>query len=74
MGCRAFFAIPAAGGSFFVSSWILMLFAGIVSDDLGINPIGYVGSMVVTIGLWLVVAPVVGAIVRRAGRVRVRRS
>ena len=73
MGCRAFFAIPAAGGSFFVSSWILMLFTGIVSDDLGINPIGYVRSMVVTIGLWLVVAPVVGAIVRRAGRVRVRR-
>ena len=74
MGCRAFFAIPAAGGAFFVSSWILMLFSGIVSDELGIKPIGYVSSMVVTIGLWLVVAPVVGAIVRRAGFIRVGRS
>jgi len=57
-------AIPAAGGGFFVSSWILMIFVGIVAADLGINPIGYVTSMVVTIGLWLVVAPVVGAIAR----------
>jgi len=57
-------AIPAAGGGFFVSSWILMIFTGIVAADLGINPIGYVTSMVVTIGLWLVVAPVVGAIAR----------
>ncbi len=64
MGCRAFMAIPAAGGGFFVSSWILMIFVGIVAADLGINPIGYVTSMVVTIGLWLVVAPVVGAIAR----------
>jgi len=57
-------AIPAAGGGFFVRSWILMIFTGIVAADLGINPIGYVTSMVVTIGLWLVVAPVVGAIAR----------
>jgi hypothetical protein len=65
MGCRSFFAIPAAGAGFFLSAWILMMFVGILADDLGIRPIGYVTSMVVTIGLWLVIAPVVGAIARR---------
>lgn len=62
-----FFGILAAGPFFFVSAWLLMLFAGIVSADTGIEPFGYVTSMVVTIGLWLVVAPAVGAIAR-AGR------
>ena len=64
MGCRAFMAIPAAGGGFFISAWVLMIFAGIVADDLGITPIGYVTSMVATLGLWLAVAPVAGAIAR----------
>ena len=62
-----FFGILAAGPFFFVSAWLLMLFAGIVSADTGIEPFGYVTSMVVTIGLWLVVAPAVGALAR-AGR------
>ncbi len=64
MGCRPFLAIPAAGGGFFVSAWILMIFTGILAGDLGITPIGYVTSMVATIGLWLVIAPVAGAIAR----------
>ena len=64
MGCRAFMAIPAAGGGFFLSAWFLMIFTGIVAGDLGVTPISYVTSMVVTIGLWLVIAPVVGAIAR----------
>ncbi len=64
MGCRAFMAIPAAGGGFFVSAWILMIFTGIVATDLGITPISYVTSMVATVGLWLAIAPVVGAIAR----------
>ena len=62
-----FFGIVAAGPFFFVSAWLLMLFAGIVSADVGIQPFGYVTSMVVTIALWLAVAPAVGAIAR-AGR------
>ena len=41
-----------------------MLFAGITASDVGIRPFGYVTSMVVTIGLWLVIAPAVGAIAR----------
>jgi hypothetical protein len=59
-----FFQIIAAGPFFFVSSWVLMLFAGIVGTDVGIHPFGYVTSMVVTIGLWLTLAPAVGAIAR----------
>jgi len=59
-----FFQVVAAGPAFFVSSWILMLFAGIVAPDVGIRPFGYLTSMVVTIGLWLTLAPSAGAISR----------
>lgn len=59
-----FFKVAAAGPMFFVSSWVLMIFAGIVYADLGTRPIGYVTSMVVTIGLWLTVAPAIGAVTR----------
>ncbi|HZC39239.1 MAG TPA: hypothetical protein VE343_01105, partial [Streptosporangiaceae bacterium] len=59
-----FFGILAAGPFFFVSAWVLMLFAGIVGADVGIHPFGYVTSMVVTIGLWLTLAPAVGSIAR----------
>jgi hypothetical protein len=63
-----FFQIIAAGPFFFVSSWVLMIFAGIVGTDIGVRPFGYVTSMVVTIGLWLTVAPAVGAIARTVKR------
>ena len=63
-----FFKIVAAGPAFFVSAWLLMIFAGIVAADVGIRPFGYVTSMVVTIGLWLVVAPAIGAIARTGGK------
>lgn len=59
-----FFGVVAAGPFFFVSSWVLMLFAGITGPDVGIRPFGYVTSMVVTIGLWLTLAPAIGAIAR----------
>jgi hypothetical protein len=59
-----FFGVLAAGPFFFVSAWVLMLFAGIVGTDVGIRPFGYVTSMVVTIGLWLTLAPAIGAIAR----------
>ena len=59
-----FFQIIAAGPFFFVSSWVLMIFAGIVGTDIGVRPFGYITSMVVTIGLWLTLAPAVGAIAR----------
>jgi hypothetical protein len=60
----AFFKLLAAGPLFFVSAWLLMIFAGITASDVGIRPFGYLTSMVVTIGLWLTLAPAIGAIGR----------
>jgi hypothetical protein len=59
-----FFKIVAAGPAFFVSAWLLMIFAGITAADVGIRPFGYLTSMVVTIALWLTLAPAIGAIAR----------
>jgi hypothetical protein len=64
----AFFRLLAAGPMFFVSAWLLMIFAGIVSTDVGIHPFGYVTSLVTTIGLWLVLAPAIGAVARGPGK------
>ena len=58
------FRLVSAGPLFFVSAWVLMLFEGGVHQDLGVRPIGYVTSMVVTIGLWLVVTPAIAAVAR----------
>jgi hypothetical protein len=63
-----FFRLIAAGPLFFVSAWILMLFAGIAGTDVGIHPFGYLTSMVVTIALWLAVAPAIGAVARAPGK------
>jgi hypothetical protein len=59
-----FFRLFAAGPFFFVSAWLLMIFVGVVASDVGIRPFGYLTAMVVTIGLWLTLAPAVGAISR----------
>ena len=61
----SFFKLIAAGPAFFVSAWLLMVFAGIVGTDVGLRPFGYVTSMVVTIALWLTVAPAIGAVAGR---------
>jgi hypothetical protein len=63
----AFTKLLAAGPMFFVSAWLLMIFAGIVRADVGIRPFGYLTSMVVTIGLWLTLAPAIGAVSRGPG-------
>jgi hypothetical protein len=60
----SFFGLLAAGPAFFLSAWLLMIFAGIVDRDVGIRPFGYGTAMVVTIGLWLVLAPAIGAVAR----------
>lgn len=61
-GVRMILRLPAAGLTFFFSAWIVMLFAGITWRDVGIHPFGYLTSMVVTIGLWIAVAPAIGAV------------
>ena len=60
----AFFKVISAGPMFFVSSWFLMLFAGVVHSDVGIRPFDYTTSMIVTIALWLTLAPAMGAVSR----------
>lgn len=45
--------------TFFFSSWLLMIFSGMVSPDVGVATVGYTKAMLVTIGLWLVVFPLV---------------
>lgn len=66
----AFFKLLAAGPMFFVSAWLLMIFAGITHGDTGIAPFGYLTAMVVTIGLWLVLAPAIGTTSRSGPKKR----
>lgn len=60
-----YFAILAAIPGFFLSSFFLMLLWGAIAPDLGIEAISYVTSMLVTITLWLAVAPLAAAAGRR---------
>jgi hypothetical protein len=52
-----YFRILAAIPGFFLSSFFLMLLWGAISPDFGIDSITYVKSMLITITLWLAVAP-----------------
>lgn len=56
-----FFAIPAAGLGFFFSAWLTMIFWGTVAPDFGVRTISYPTAMLMTIGLWLIVAPLAAA-------------
>ena len=52
-----YFRIMAAIPGFFLSSFILMLLWGAISPDFGIVTISYTKSMLITITIWLTVAP-----------------
>ena len=52
-----YFRILAAIPGFFLSSFFLMLLWGVIAPDFDIDTISYVKSMLVTITLWLAVAP-----------------
>ncbi len=56
-----YFRILAAIPGFFLSSLILMALWGVIAPDLGIEKIGYPMAMLVTITLWLAVAPLAAA-------------
>ena len=58
-------AIPAAGLGFFFSSWMTMIFWGIIAPDFGVETIGYVQAMLVAIAIWIIVAPLAAASARR---------
>jgi hypothetical protein len=55
-----YFRIMAAIPGFFLSSFFLMLLWGVISPEFGIATISYVKAMLVTITLWLAVAPLAG--------------
>jgi len=52
-----YFKIMAAIPGFFLSSFFLMLLWGAIAPDFGIATISYVKAMLITITLWLAVAP-----------------
>jgi hypothetical protein len=58
---RVFAAIPG----FFLSSFILMLLWGAIAPKIGLVTINYPLSMLVTITLWLAVAPLAAAAGKR---------
>ena len=60
-----FFAIPTAGVGFFLSAWLTMIFWGIIAPDFGLDTIGYPKAMLITIAVWLVVAPLAAAVTRK---------
>jgi hypothetical protein len=60
-----FFAIPTAGLGFFFCAWLTMIFWGVIAPDFDVRTIGYPTAMLMTIALWLVVAPLATAASRR---------
>ena len=60
-----YFSIMAAVPGFFLSSFIFMLLWGVIAPNFGIEKIDYVMAMLITITLWLAVAPLAAAAGRR---------
>jgi hypothetical protein len=56
-----YFKILAAIPGFFLSSFFLMLLWGVIAPNIGLPSIDYPMSMLVTITLWLAVAPLATA-------------
>jgi len=63
---RGCFAILAAIPGFFLSSLFVMLLWGAIAPDFGIQAIGYPMAMLITIAIWLAVAPLAVAAGPRA--------
>jgi len=60
-----YFTILAAIPGFFLSSLFVMLFSKVIAPNFGMQPIDYPMAMLVTIALWLAVAPLAAAAGRR---------
>ena len=56
-----YFAILGAIPGFFISALILMALWGVSAPNFGIEKIDYVMAMLITITLWLAVAPLAAA-------------
>jgi hypothetical protein len=56
-----YFRILAAIPGFFLSSFFLMLLWGVIAPQIDLPTISYITSMLVTITLWIAVAPLAAA-------------
>ena len=56
-----YFRILAAVPGFFLSSFFLMLLWGVIAPKISIDTIGYPIAMLVTITLWIAIAPLAAA-------------
>jgi len=63
-----YFTVMAAIPGFFLSSLILMALWGVIAPNFEIEKMGYPMAMLITITLWLAVAPLAAAAGRRANR------
>ena len=61
-----YFTMLAAIPGFFLSSFFFMLLWGVIAPKLGWQDIGYPMAMLITVTLWIAVAPLAAA----AGRKR----
>jgi hypothetical protein len=60
-----YFAILAAIPGFFLSSFFFMLLWGVIAPKIGLVSISYTLSMLMTVTLWLAVAPLAAAAARK---------
>jgi len=60
-----YFRIMAAIPGFFLSSLFFMLLWDVVAPKIGLGDINYVTSMLITITLWIAVAPLAAAAKKR---------
>jgi hypothetical protein len=60
-----YFTILAAIPGFFLSSFFFMLLWDAISPKLGLGDINYVTAMLITITLWIAVAPLAAAAGKR---------
>ena len=56
-----YFSVMAAIPGFFLSSFIFMLLWGVIAPDFGLDKIDYPMAMLISITLWLAVAPLAAA-------------
>jgi len=62
-----YFTILAAIPGFFLSSFLLMLLWGVIAPKIGVADINYPTAMLITITLWLAIAPLAAAAARKRG-------
>ena len=60
-----YFTILAAIPGFFLSSLFFMLLWGVIAPKIGVADISYTTAMLITITLWIAVAPLAAAAGRR---------